>query len=157
MSSIKISLSFLIQNYWNIFIKSSIFFVPILKLQVLQIGLRFDNIVFPPIHSGIIWPQWKDIWIISELLQHKHLYFPISSPIHLFHTWIFKAIGIAFFLYLINWDSRIDGLGGSRIDGLGGSGIGSGLGSGLGFIIGEEKVINILSNKFFISINKSSS
>ena len=70
------------------------FLVPIDKLHVPQIGRIFLTVIVPPSCSLITCPHMKFNCVISVFLQHKHLLFPISSPIYVFHTNFLIMAGI---------------------------------------------------------------
>ena len=78
------------------------FFVPIDKLQSLQIGIIFSIIIFPPFFSEIIWPPTKFFCCISFLLQHIQYAVPYFFPIYLSHESSFIFLGI-FFLPFISF------------------------------------------------------
>ena len=50
--------------------------------------MRLSTVVGPPLHSGILCPQWKSIWRMSVSWQQGHIAWPMAGPNWESHTFL---------------------------------------------------------------------
>ena len=70
-----------------------------LRLHDAQIGTRLSTVVGPPLHSGILCPQWKSICRINVSRQQGHKAWPTVGPNWESHT--FRRITFEIVSFLV--------------------------------------------------------